>query len=336
MEEVKKVNWLSLKRPKKLLYEKETFSDTYGKFIAEPFERGYGVTIGNSIRRILLSSLAGPAVTTLKIDKVLHEFSTIPNVVEDVPHLILNIKGLLFKLHSEEPQYVHIDAVGPCEVKGKDIKLTSNIEILNPDHHIATVGEGGRLKAELKVEFGRGYVPVEKIKEREHPIGVIPIDAVFSPVRKVNYYVENTRVGEITDYDRLIIEVWTTGSIRPDDAIAYASKILKDCLDIFTNFREETPETHREEAAVEEKLECRELLKEKVEKLDLSVRAYNCLKNAGIETIGDLVRKTEAEMLKYKNFGRKSLDELKEVISKVGLSFGMDVDAILSQEEEPR
>ncbi|HEY5600003.1 MAG TPA: DNA-directed RNA polymerase subunit alpha [Candidatus Manganitrophaceae bacterium] len=309
--------------PKKLDVEKETLSKTYGKFFAEPFERGFGATIGNSLRRILLSSIAGAAVTSIKIEGVLHEFSTIPGVKEDVTDMILNIKNLRLKLHSDKPKMIHLKKKGAGEARGKDIIHDADVEILTPDLHIATLDKDGNLDMEMTVKTGRGYVPAERNKEEGTAIGVIPIDAIFSPIRKVNFTVENARVGRVTDYDKLIMEVWTDGSVRPDDVLGFAAKIFKDHLSIFINFEElEQPE---EQEAGERKESNKNLLRS-VHELELSVRAANCLKNANIRTIADLVQRSESEMLKTKNFGRKSLNEIKEILQEMGLSLGMKVD----------
>lgn len=310
--------------PKKIEFEQETLTQTYGKFVAEPFERGFGTTIGNSVRRVLLSSIGGAAVTSVKIEGVLHEFSTIPGVKEDVTDLILNIKNLRMKLYSEKTKTIHIKKKGAGEIKGKDIIHDADVEILTPELHIATLDKDAHLDMEMTVMMGRGYVPAERNKEETSPIGVIPIDSIFSPVRKINFLVENARVGRVTDYDKLIMEIWTDGSIRPDEALAFAARILKDHLSIFITF-DEKDEVH--EPVVEEKQkEFNKNLLRSVNELELSVRAANCLKNANIKTIADLVQRTEAEMLKTKNFGRKSLNEIKEILTEMGLSLGMKLE----------
>ncbi len=310
--------------PKKLEFEQETLTDTYGKFVAEPFERGFGTTIGNSLRRVLLSSIGGAAVTSVKIEGVLHEFSTITGVKEDVTDIILNIKNLRLKLHSDKTKTIHIKKKGAGEVKGKDIIHDADVEILTPDLHLATLDKDAYLELEMTVKIGRGYVPAERNKEEGAPIGVIPIDSIFSPVQKVNFLVENARVGRVTDYDKLIMEVVTDGSVKPDEALAFAAKILKDHLSIFITF-DEKDEVH--EPVIEEKQkEFNKNLLRSVNELELSVRAANCLKNANIKTIADLVQRTEAEMLKTKNFGRKSLNEIKEILSEMGLSLGMKLE----------
>jgi DNA-directed RNA polymerase subunit alpha len=316
--------------PKKLEFDQETLTDTYGKFVAEPFERGFGTTIGNSLRRVLLSSIGGAAVTSVRIEGVLHEFSTITGVKEDVTDIILNIKNLRLKLHSDKTKTIHIKKKGAGEVKGKDIIHDADVEILTPDLHIATLDKDAYLDMEMTVKIGRGYVPAERNKEEGAPIGVIPIDSIFSPVQKVNFLVENARVGRVTDYDKLIMEVVTDGSVKPDEALAFAAKILKDHLSIFITF-DEKDEVH--EPIIEEKQkEFNKNLLRSVNELELSVRAANCLKNANIKTIADLVQRTEAEMLKTKNFGRKSLNEIKEILSEMGLSLGMKLENLPSSD----
>ncbi|MBX3250658.1 MAG: DNA-directed RNA polymerase subunit alpha [Myxococcales bacterium] len=316
-------NWRELIRPKSVPVEHDSLSATYGKFVCEPLERGFGLTLGNSLRRVLLSSLQGAAITAIKIDGALHEFTSVPDVVEDVTEIILNLKEVVVKAHSAKTQVVRIDKEGPCEVKAGDIQVNDQVEILNPDHVICTVAKGGRLTAELTINVGRGYVPAERNKTPGMSIGTIPIDALFSPVRKVNYTVTNARVGQQTDYDKLTLEVWTNGAVHPQDAVAFAAKILKDQLTIFINFEEEEEPVEFEEE--EEPLN--ENLFRSVEELELSVRSANCLQNANIHLIGELVQKTEAEMLKTKNFGRKSLKEIKEILADMGLSLGMKIDS---------
>ncbi len=310
--------------PKKLEFEADSLTNTYGKFSAEPFERGFGTTIGNSLRRVLLSSLEGAAVTSIKIENVLHEFSSVPGVVEDVTDIILNIKKLRFKMHTDKPKTITIDVEGPGAVYGSHIDTDADIEVLTPDLLIATLDKDTRFTIEMAVKKGRGYVSSEKNKEPDMPIGVIPIDSIYSPIQKVNFWVESARVGQETDYDKLIMEVLTDGSVRPDDAVAYAAKILKDHLGIFINFEEEGEMIETEAEEIEDKFN--ENLLRSVNELELSVRSANCLKNANIKTIADLVQKSEGEMLKTKNFGRKSLNEIKEILSEMGLSFGMKID----------
>ncbi len=316
--------------PKKLESDTETLTSTYGKFYAEPFERGYGTTIGNSLRRILLSSIAGAAVTSIKIEGVLHEFSTIPGVKEDVTDMVLNIKNLRFKLHTDRPKTVRLRKKGPGEAKAKDIIHDADVEVLNPDLHIATLDKEANLDIEMVIRIGSGYMPAERNKEEGMPIGMIPVDSIFTPVKKVNFTVENARVGRITDYDKLIMEIWTDGGVKPEDALAYAAKILKDHLAIFINF-DETIEPVQE-LIEDKKTEFNKHLLRSVHELELSVRAANCLKNANIKTIGDLVQRTESEMLRTKNFGRKSLNEIKEILTEMGLSLGMKVNSHASGE----
>ena len=316
-------NWRDLIKPKKLEAEEKNLTPTYGKFVGEPFERGFGVTVGNSLRRVLLSSLQGAAITAVKIRNVLHEFSTIPGVREDVTDIILNLKEVRLKLHDGTQESARIEAKGEGEIKAGDINAGPNVEVLNPELHIATLSKEGKLDMELTIKLGRGYVPAERNKEENAPVGTIPIDAIFAPVRKVNYTITNARVGQRTDYERLNMEVWTDGSVRPDDAIAFAARILQDQLTIFINF-EETPELA--EAAEEGQPSLNENLFRSVAELELSVRSANCLQNAGIKYIGELVQRSEAEMLKTKNFGRKSLNEIKEILREMGLDFGMKLD----------
>ena len=310
--------------PKKLEFEADSLTNTYGKFAAEPFERGFGTTIGNSLRRVLLSSLEGAAVASIKIEGVLHEFSSLPGVVEDVTDIILNVKKLRFKMHSDKPKTIMIDVEGPGAVYGSHVDTDADIEVLTPDLLIATLDKDTRFTMEMVVKKGRGYVPSEKNKDQDSPIGVIPVDSIYSPIQKVNYWVENARVGQETDYDKLIMEVMTDGSVAPVDAVAYAAKILKDHLNIFINFEEEGEMIESEAGEAEEKFN--ENLLRSVNELELSVRSANCLKNANIKTIADLVQKSEPEMLKTKNFGRKSLNEIKEILSEMGLGFRMKID----------
>lgn len=317
-------NWQSLIKPKAVEADQETLSSTYGRFHVEPLERGFGITIGNSLRRILLSSLQGAAITAVRIKGVLHEFSTIPGVREDVTEIILNLKEILVKLHSDGPETLYLKANKPGVVRAQDIKPNPNVEILNPEHPIATLSDDGELEMEMVVKWGRGYVPAERNRDEEAPLGTIPIDAIFSPIRKVNYMVTHTRVGQITDYDRLTMEIWTNGGVAPADALAYAAKILKDQVSVFINFNEE--EVVPKPKPAEERPKLNENLFKSVEELELSVRSANCLKNANIKYIGDLVQKTEAEMLKTKNFGRKSLNEIKEILAEMGLSLGMKLE----------
>lgn len=290
----------------------------YGKFIVEPLERGYGTTLGNSLRRILLSSLPGAAITSVKIEDVLHEFSTIPGVVEDTTEIILNLKKLAMKIHSDEPQTITISANGPGKITAGDIKLPADVEILNPDLHVATLEEGASLYMELNAASGRGYVPAERNKETGQPIGVIPIDSLFSPIRRVNYKVEDTRVGQHTDYDKLTLEVWTDGSIHPDEAISLGAKILSKHLSLFINLTEKVIEVEiLDEKDEDDKAKVLEMT---VEELDLSVRSYNCLKRAGINSVQELVQKSEEEMMKVRNLGKKSLEEVNQKLQELNLS----------------
>ncbi|MBZ5499583.1 MAG: DNA-directed RNA polymerase subunit alpha [Acidobacteriia bacterium] len=308
-------------KPKRLICDLETLSPTYGQFYAQPFERGFGTTIGNALRRVLLSSIEGAAITAVKIEGVLHEFTPIPNVTEDATNIIMNLKQIPIRLKVAHEKTVYLETDQPGEVKSGNITLDPDVEILDPNVHVATIGEGGLLKIEMRVKNGRGYIPADENFEEDLPIGYIPLDSVHSPIKRVNYSVEAARLGQTTDYDKLVLDVWTNGCIRPQDAIAQAAKIMKDHMFIFINFEEQPEEEEEEVDRDAERLF--DNLKRSVEELELSVRSYNCLKNADIKTIGELVQKTEAEMLKTKNFGRKSLNEIKEILSEMGLSFGM-------------
>ena len=290
----------------------------YGKFVVEPLERGYGTTLGNSLRRILLSSLPGAAVNSIQIDGVLHEFSTIPGVVEDTTEIILNLKQLALKIHSDEEKVLEIDVEGAGEVTAGDIRADSDVEILNPDLHIATLAEDGRLHIRMTANRGRGYVPAERNKREDQPIGVIPIDSIYTPIERVNYRVENTRVGQVTNYDKLMLEVWTNGSLGPDEAVSLGAKILTEHLMLFVGLNREAQEA---EIMVEKEEDQKEKVREMtIEELDLSVRSYNCLKRAGINTVQELTQKTEEDMMKVRNLGRKSLEEVQEKLSELGLS----------------
>lgn len=318
-------DWQDLIVPKELESDPSN-NATYGKFTCEPLERGYGITLGNALRRVLLSSSRGAAITAVVIEGVLHEFSTIPGVKEDVTDIVLNLKEVVVKMEGDEPKKVRIKKDGPGEVRAGDIVGDDSIQILNPDHHIATLGKDARISMEMTVEKGRGYRPVEKSRSESLPLGTILIDAVFSPIKKVNYTVSQARVGQRTDYDKLVLEVWTNGSVDPRVAVGYAAKILKEQLTIFVHFDEE--EEYRKAAQPEFPPVLNENLYKSVEELDLSVRSANCLKNANIRTIYELVQKTEGEMLKTKNFGKKSLSEIKEILGSMGLHFGMKLDHI--------
>lgn len=306
-----------LEKPR-IEYVERNEAGTYGKFVVEPLARGYGITLGNSLRRVLLSSLPGAAVTSVKIDGVLHEFSTIPGVREDTTEIILNLKGLAIKMYTDEPQIMRIEAEGEGEVKAGDIIAGADIDIINPDHHIATLEPEGRLYMEMTVEKGRGYVPAEKNKKGDQVIGVIPVDSIFSPIHKVNYSVENTRVGQEMDYDRLILEVWSNGTITPEEAVSTSAQIITRYLKLFIDLTEKSAEPEPEpEEPVDEKSK---ILEMPIEELELSVRSYNCLKRAGINTVEDLVQRTEEDMIKVRNLGKKSLEEVDRKLKELGLS----------------
>ena len=321
-------NWRDLIRPKALLEEdRDAHTDFYGKFVCEPLERGFGITIGNSLRRVLLSSLQGAAITAVRLDGALHEFTTIDDVKEDVTDIILSLKEVVFQATQAKRYTLRLEKEGPAAVLAEDIRTEAEagIRVLNPKQHVASVSRGGKLSMELMVGMGRGYVPAERNKEASMAIGWIPIDSLFSPVRKVNYTVTNARVGQMTDYDKLTLEVWTNGAVRPRDAVAYAAKILKEQLQIFINFQEqdEAPTAARSSEA---EPPLNENLFKSVEEFELSVRSANCLQNANITYIGELVQKTEADLLKTKNFGRKSLKEIKDKLAELGLNLGMHVE----------
>jgi DNA-directed RNA polymerase subunit alpha len=318
-------NWRDLIKPKRLQVEAETYTNTYGKFYAEPLERGFGTTLGNSLRRVLLSSLQGAAIASLRIKGVLHEFSAIPGVTEDVTDIILNLKGVRLKMHGTDARTVRVVYKGDGRVTAGDIITDPNVEILNPGHHIASCSKDANLEMEMVVKTGKGYVPADRNRDEKAPVGTIPIDSIFSPIQKVNFNVTNARVGQMTDYDKLILEVWTDGSVKPDDAVSFAAKIMKDQLSIFINF-DESAEVVEQVEIEEEKERTNENLYRSVEELELSVRSANCLKNAGIKLIGELVSRSEAEMLKTQNFGRKSLNEIKDVLAEMGLTLGMQLE----------
>jgi DNA-directed RNA polymerase subunit alpha len=316
--------WKGFQKPKRLVCNTDTLTDKYGQFSAQPFERGFGTTVGNALRRVLLSSIEGGAITAVKIEGVMHEFSSIPGVVEDATDIILNLKQIPLKMHTEGPKTLHLIVDKQGEVTSRMIQEDADVDILDKDVYIASVSEGGSLHIEMRVKVGRGYVSAEKNFDEDLPIGYIPVDSVHSPIRKVNYTVEAARLGQMTDYDKLTLDVWTNGAVTPQDAIGLAAKLLKDHTTIFINVEEE-PEL--EQAAPEKPAAVyNENLDRSVEELELSVRSYNCLKNANITTIRELVQKTEQEMLKTKNFGRKSLNEIKEILSAMGLSLGMKTD----------
>ncbi len=325
-------NWTELIKPKRLEVDGETHSRSYGKFSCEPLERGFGTTLGNALRRVVLSSLRGSAITAVRIKDVHHEFSAIPGVVEDVTEILLNLKQVRLKLLSDGVKMLTLEAREAGEVTAGDIKTDGMVEILNPEHHIATLAADGQLIIEMTVKSGKGFVPAEANKDEDQPIGYIPLDAIFSPIRKVNYVVTQARVGQRTDYDKLTLEVWTDGSITPENAVAYAAKIIKEHLTLFINFEEEP--TGHEEKTAEEMPTFNENLYRSVNELELSVRAANCLRNAQIRFIGELVQKTEQEMLKTKNFGRKSLNEIKEILQDMGLHLGMKLESFVPPSEQ--
>jgi DNA-directed RNA polymerase subunit alpha len=326
-------NWTDLIKPKRLEVDSETHDRFYGKFVCEPLERGFGTTLGNALRRVLLSSLRGSAITAVRIKDVFHEFSAIPGVLEDITEILLNLKQVRLKMAGEGLKILQLEAAGAREVKAGDIQTDGMVEILNPDHHIATLAADGQLVMEMTVRTGKGFVPAEANKEEDQPIGYIPLDATFSPIRKVNYVVTQARVGQRTDYDKLTLEVWTDGSLTPENAVGFAAKILKEHLSMFINFEEEP--SGLEEKAAEEPPAFNENLYRSVNELELSVRAANCLRNATIRYIGELVQKTEQEMLKTKNFGRKSLNEIKEILQEMGLHLGMKLDSFAPPEHQP-
>jgi DNA-directed RNA polymerase subunit alpha len=318
-------NWRDPIRPRKLEVDIESLTDNYGKFTCEPLERGFGTTIGNGLRRVLLSSLQGAAITSVRIEGAVHEFTSLPEVAEDVTDIVLNLKEVIIRSHDGKPRTVRLEKDGEGKVTAKDILCPDGIEILNPEHHIMTCSKGAKVRIELDIGVGRGYVPAERNKQPNTGVGVIPIDSLFSPIRKVNFSVTNARVGQQTDYDRLNLEVWTNGTVKPEDAVAYAAKIFKDQLSIFINFQEGA-EPAPEATVSEEQQKLNENLWKSVDDLELSVRSANCLQNANIRYIGELVQKTESDMLKTKNFGRKSLKEIKEILASMGLSLGMKLE----------
>ncbi len=330
-EELMYANWQHMIKPEKI---EVSSNPSYGKFVCEPLERGYGITIGNSLRRIILSSLFGAAITSVKFDGVMHEFSVIPGVLEDVSEIILNLKEVRLKISDPEPKTVRIEASGGSEVIAGDIiSDDGKCEVLNPKHHIAGLSGKGKLNMSMTVNFGKGYSLAESNKDEEAPAGTIPIDAVYSPIKRVNYVVGNARVGQRTDYDKLTMEIWTDGSIMPEDALAYAAKILKEQMTTFINFDEALEPQPEEKTKGKEQPKFNENLYRSVEELELSVRSANCLKNADINKIWQLVSKTETEMLKTKNFGRKSLNEIKEVLSEMGLSLGIKLEGFTPPDE---
>ena len=326
------MNWQQMITPEKV---QVTSDGTYGKFVCEPLERGFGITIGNSLRRIILSSLYGAAITSVKFDSVMHEFSVIPGVFEDVSEIILNLKSIRFKTKNASPRMIHIAKDAEGQVTAADIiSDDGGCEVLNPGQHIATLSSEGQLKMEMTVQVGKGYTLSEQNKDEEAPVGTIPIDAVFSPIKRVNYVVTNARVGQRTDYDKLTMDIWTDGSIQPEDAVSYAAKIIKEQMSIFINFDEAVEPSLEKQVSDGDTSDFNENLYRSVEELELSVRSANCLKNADIHKIFQLVSKTEGEMLKTKNFGRKSLNEIKEVLTEMGLSLGMKLEGFALPEEE--
>jgi DNA-directed RNA polymerase subunit alpha len=322
----------SLQMPKSVEMDAASATDTYGKFVIEPLERGFGTTLGNALRRVLLSSIQGAAIISVKIEGALHEFSTLPNIREDVAEIIINLKKLRFSFIADEVRTMTLEAEGPGEVNAEGFTSEPGVEILNPDTAIAHLDKGGQLHLEIEVDSGRGFVLSENQPQADRPIGVIPLDSNFSPVLRVNFEVENTRVGQRTDYDKLIIEVFTDGSISPQDAISYAASIIKNHLQLFIVKEEEPPQEEVEDIS-EQWVKIHDLLQRNVDELELSVRSSNCLRNADIKTIGDLVRKTESDMLKFRNFGRKSLKEISDILSSMGLHFGMDVDYYMDEKK---
>lgn len=326
------MKWKNLTMPEGIKWDSKSYSRTYGKFIAGPVERGFGVTLGNSLRRVLLSSIQGAAITYVKLDGALHEFASIPGVLEDFIDLLLNLKGVRVELHEDEPATVTLEAEGPRVLTAKDLQLSKTFSIHNPDHYVATLDQDATLKMDITIGPGRGYVPGEDMEDPELPIGLIPLDAIFSPVLKVNYEVENMRVGRRTDFERLTMEVWTDGSIKPEMAVSHAAKILKDHYLVFMAFEEE-PQEEAVPEVEEESLRIHELLRMPVDELELSVRSANCLRAASIKSIGDLVQKSESAMLKYRNFGRKSLSELADILHEMGLHFGMDITTYAALDE---
>jgi DNA-directed RNA polymerase subunit alpha len=329
------MKWKALQMPKRVEVEEKTMTDRFGRFFIEPLERGFGMTIGSSLRRVLLSSLQGAAVTAVRIDGVLHEFTTINGVYEDTTQVIMNLKKMRFKFTADGPVKGHFEKKGKGEVRAGDMEVDPSVTVLNPELHVATLNDEGELSVDVEIAPGRGYVVAEQHASVERPIGVISVDSQFSPIEKVNFTVENTRIGQRTDFDKLILEVWTDGSVAPSDAVAHSAKILKDHFGLFINFEEE-PQEVEEVTEDEEIARIRALIEKSVEELELSVRSSNCLRAADIKTLGQLVQKSEAEMLKYRNFGRKSLREIADVLGEMGLFFGMDVKQYLETKKEEK
>ncbi len=328
-------NWAGLQMPERIELEESTYTTTYGKFIIQPLERGYGVTLGNSLRRVLLSSLPGAAITSIRIDGVLHEFSTVPGVSEDVSELILNLKAVRFKLHNKKPEKVVVHVKGPGRLTAADIQKASNgidFEVLNPELHLGTLSKDANFEMEVRIGKGKGWITSEENKFPDMPIGTVPVDSIFNPIKNVRYTVESTRVGQHTDFEKLVLEVMTDGSITPDDAVTIGARLLRDHVQLFINFETED-ESQGGDVEDKESTRIRQLLKMSVDELELSVRSHNCLRAAGIKTIGDLVSKNESEMLKYRNFGRKSLTELTKILDERGMSFGMDLSKYMNGDE---
>lgn len=325
------MKWKNLQIPKSVETDLAVSNDRYGRFIIEPLERGFGITIGNALRRVLLSSLQGAAITSVRIEGVLHEFSTVPGVLEDVTEIVLNLKQVRFKLHADHKKVARFNVVGPSEVTAGDLQRDADLEVLNPEHVVCTVNKEGALNMEVEVTAGRGYVTADMQPDEDRPIGVIPVDAHFSPIKKCNFFVENTRIGQRVDFDKLTLEVWTDGSILPQDAVAYAAKVLQSHFEPLIRF-EQAIETDEEVEVDANKARIREQLMKSVEEMELSVRSANCLRAANIKTIGDLVQKPESTMLKFRNFGRKSLKEISDILAEMGLHFGMDVTPYLGKQ----
>ena len=328
------MSWTNLQMPERIELDDSDFSDSFGRFVVQPLEKGFGVTIGNMFRRVLLSSMQGAAFTAIRIDGIQHEFTTIKGVLEDVSEIILNLKQVNLKLLNKRAEKVSLHLKGPGEFTAGDIQnASSDFEILNPEQHLATLNKEADFEVELHIGRGRGYIPAEENKVTDQPIGLIPIDAIFSPIKNVRYLVKNTRVGQRTDFEKLILEIQTDGSITPDDALTYAGKILRDHIQLFINFDIE-PEEEEQDEVDEEMLRIKKLLKMSVDELELSVRSHNCLKAANIKNIGDLVRRDEQEMLRFRNFGRKSLTELNKILEERGLHFGMNIEKYMKTEEK--
>jgi len=321
------VKWRDFQMPKRLDCDEASYTETYGKFIAEPFERGYGVTLGNSLRRILLSSIEGAAVTSIRVNGIQHEFSTMEGIMEPITDVVLNIKGLVLRSHSKVPKTIYLKADQKGDLKAKDLIVDETIEIINPEHHIATLTQDIPFNMELEVSRGRGYVPADQNKRDDQPVGTIAVDSIFTPITKVNYFVENARVGQRTDYDKLILEIWTNGGINPKEGLLYGANIMQRHLDVFVAYGQLPEEEVEEEEISEEEEAVYEKLRLPISELELSVRSANCLKDASIKNISDLVRKTESELLSFRNFGKKSLTEINDLLKIMGLNLGMKIDS---------